>query len=344
MFNCPQIKGNVFDPCRRVCGELAACMPQLWCCPAVHTFWGEGTPFSNMCCTNTPSCPVVCLLGSRVKGIAKRTFHEGAGLEVLQTCTTCKAGLHLDTLRSSNPPPMTVHCSACHFASTIKCSVYCAIFSAVFLQQGGMGKVSPWKNCIIFYKINLIWIWRANIQQITLHSVFFTAGRHSDNRFVFIYKSNKKTKQNDNRPFDCRKTQIIKWRRSEFHSAALVSGSWHYSCWLTVILAPVTGTREKSRATVNVMSNTCAFHAMTSQNACSDCLNNGERLGLTCLRRKCRCLSVLADICVAEVGMQMRNRCKCSGWVFSPVGLTHQVWVIYTSSCSGTSSFVKTGY
>lgn len=43
---------------------------------------------------------------------------------------------------------------------------------------------------------------------------------------------------------------------TEFHLAASVTGSWGCACWLSRLA----GTREWSRAIVNVNSNTCAFH------------------------------------------------------------------------------------
>lgn len=44
-----------------------------------------------------------------------------------------------------------------------------------------------------------------------------------------------------------------------FNLATSVSGSWCCACWPTVTLSWLNGTLEKNRATVNFVSNTCAF-------------------------------------------------------------------------------------
>ena len=51
---------------------------------------------------------------------------------------------------------------------------------------------------------------------------------------------------------------------AEFHSAALVYGSWFSACWLTIKLPCFTRTLENTTAIVNVISNSCAFPVITS--------------------------------------------------------------------------------
>lgn len=50
----------------------------------------------------------------------------------------------------------------------------------------------------------------------------------------------------------------------------LVSESWYYACQLTVTLSCLTGTLELNGTIVNVVSNTCVFPVVTSQNFCCE--------------------------------------------------------------------------
>lgn len=53
--------------------------------------------------------------------------------------------------------------------------------------------------------------------------------------------------------------QMMKLMRSEFHLAALVSGSWRCACWLSLRLPWPTGTLKWNRAILNAVRKICRF-------------------------------------------------------------------------------------
>ncbi len=63
---------------------------------------------------------------------------------------------------------------------------------------------------------------------------------------------------------------IIKLMMAEFHLAASASRSCYCACWLTVTLSRLTETLEHNTSFFTVISNTCAFPTMTSQNVCCE--------------------------------------------------------------------------
>ena len=60
--------------------------------------------------------------------------------------------------------------------------------------------------------------------------------------------------------------KIVKWMMAEFYFAPLVSGSWFVHAGS---LSPLP-TLEWYWAIINITSNTCTFHTVTTQHACCD--------------------------------------------------------------------------